>query len=223
MSESLDARLAARRQADMVASLRRLRRAPGAEGGNGNGSAPGSPAELCDLCGKELDPDHRHLLHLVDRRILCTCESCLALRGGDPELRPTGTRTVWLDDFELSDETWASFGIPIGLAFFIDSSASGGIVALYPSPAGATESELEIETWRDLRRDNPVLMGLEPDAEALIVNRLADPPEHAIAPIDECYRLVGMIKLEWDGISGGAGVGRAIETFFGELRERAAG
>ena len=64
-------------------------------------------------------------------------------------------------------------------------------------------------------------MGLEPDAEALIVNRMADPPEHAIAPIDECYRLVGMIKLEWDGISGGAGVERAIETFFGELRERA--
>ena len=57
MSESLDARVAARRQADMVASLRRLRRAPGAEEGNGNGSAPGSSAELCDLCGKELDPD----------------------------------------------------------------------------------------------------------------------------------------------------------------------
>ena len=134
-----------------------------------------------------------------------------------------GTRTLWLDDFDLSDETWASFGIPIGLAFFIDSSASGGIVALYPSPAGATESELEIEAWRDLRGENPVLMGLEPDAEALIVNRIAEPPEHAIAPIDECYRLVGMIKLEWDGISGGAGVERAIETFFGELRERAAG
>ena len=66
-------------------------------------------------------------------------------------------------------------------------------------------------------------MGLEPDAEALIVNRMADPPEHAIAPIDECYRLVGMIKLEWDGISGGAGVERAIEAFFAELRERARG
>ncbi len=128
---------------------------------------------------------------------------------------------MWLDDFELSDETWASFGIPIGLAFFIDSSASGGIVALYPSPAGATESELEIGTWRELRTDNPVLMSLEPDAEALIVNRISDPPEHAIAPIDECYRLVGMIKMEWDGISGGPGVERAIESFFDELRERA--
>jgi hypothetical protein len=222
MSESVDARMAARRQADMVASLLRLRRAPGA-GRNGNASVAATPAELCDLCGKGLDPDHRHLLHLVDRRILCTCESCLALRGGDPELRPTGIRTVWLEDFELSDETWASFGIPIGLAFFIDSSASGGVVALYPSPAGATESELETGAWHDLTIANPVLASLESDAEGLIVNRLADPPAHAIAPIDECYRLVGMIKLEWDGISGGPGVEHAIETFFGELRERASG
>ena len=226
MSESLDARLAARRQAEVVSSLRRLARSPAS--GNGTGAATLNDAstaaaalEHCDLCGKQLDPDHRHLLHLVDRRILCACESCVAMRGGDPELRPTGTRTVWLDDFTLDDEVWASFGIPIGLAFFIDSSATGAVSALYPSPAGATESELEIESWRELRAANPVLMGLEPDAEALIVNRISHPPEHAIAPIDECYRLVGMIKMEWDGISGGAGVERAIESFFEELRERA--
>ena len=223
MSESLDAKVAARRQAEMVAGLRRLARAPanGSAATLNNSSSAAAEVELCDLCGKPLDPDHRHLLHLVDRRILCTCEACLAMRGGDPELRPTGTRTLWLDDFTLSDETWASFGVPIGLAFFIDSTASGTVVALYPSPAGATESELEIETWRDLRAQNPVLMGLEADAEALIVNRTADPPEHAIAPIDECYRLVGLIKVNWEGISGGTGVERAIETFFAELREKA--
>ncbi len=220
MSAELDAKLAARRQAELVANLRRLSTAGGSTGLNGASSAAG-PVELCDLCGKELDPDHRHLLHLVDRRILCTCESCLAIRGGDAELRPTGTRTVWLDQFDLPDDTWASFQIPIGLAFFIDSSASGSVVALYPSPAGATESELETETWRELRTQNPVLMGLEPDAEALIVNRMAEPAQHAIAPIDECYRLVGLIKVNWDGISGGSGVERAIETFFGELREKA--
>ena len=66
--------------------------------------------------------------------------------------------------------------MPIGVAFFMDSSATGGVVALYPSPAGATESEIPADTWRDLRTANPVLMGLETDAEALIVNRMADPP-----------------------------------------------
>ena len=227
MSEALDARVAARRQAELIANLRRLSR----PGGNGDRSPaarnPASSAaaaeEQCDLCGKPLDPDHRHLLHLVDRRILCSCESCLALRGGDSELRPTGTRTLWLDDFDLPDETWAALDVPIGLAFFIDSSASGGVVALYPSPAGATESELPAETWRELRSANPVLMSLESDAEALIVNRIADPPQYAIAPIDECYRLVGLIKVSWDGISGGSGAERAIAAFFEELRERAAG
>jgi hypothetical protein len=214
VGEALGSKVAARRQAEMVSALRRVSR-------SGDGAAPAAAAEVCDLCGKGLDPDHRHLLHLVERRILCACESCVALRGGDPELRPTGTRTIWLDDFDLPAELWASFGIPIGLAFFLDSSVSGGIVAMYPSPAGATESELELGTWRELRRLNPVLMGLDSDGEALIVNRMADPPQYAIAPIDECYRLVGMIKLSWEGISGGDGVERAIAEFFAELRERA--
>ncbi len=228
MSEALDAKVAARRQAELVTSLRRLARpGNGAAGAKAAGpalrdvSTAAAAEEQCDLCGKPLDHEHRHLLHLVDRRILCTCESCLAMRGGDAELRPTGTRTLWLDDFELSDEVWASFGIPIGLAFFIDSSVSGSVVALYPSPAGATESELEIGSWRDLRTENPVLMGLESDAEALIVNRMGETPQYAIAPIDECYRLVGLIKVNWEGISGGSGLERAIAGFFAELEERA--
>ncbi len=229
MSDALDAKLAARRQAEMVARLRSLVRPQGPQGRNGsaqdlNGaSSAAADVETCDLCGKGLDADHRHLLHLVDRSILCACESCIALRSGDAELRPTGTRTVWLEDFELPDEIWAALDVPIGLAFFIDSSASGGVVALYPSPAGATESGIPPEVWRDLRTANPVLMSLEPDAEALIVNRIADPPEYAIAPIDECYRLVGLIKANWDGISGGAGPEQAIAAFFAELRERAEG
>ncbi len=219
MSEALDAKVNARRQAEMVAGLRRLANGPQPVR---QASTAAAAEEQCDLCGKAIDHDHRHLLHLVDRRILCTCESCLAMRGGDAELRPTGTRTLWLDDFELPDEIWASFGIPIGLAFFIDSSATGSVGALYPSPAGATESEIETATWNRLRALNPVLMGLEADGEALIVNRMADPPSYAIAPIDECYRLVGLVKVNWEGISGGSGLERAIAGFFGELQENAA-
>jgi hypothetical protein len=221
MSDAVDARATARRQAALIANLRRRSR-PDARAG-GAAPAGGGPVELCDLCGKELDREHRHLLHLVDRRILCACESCVALRGGDPELRPTGTRTLWFDDFDLPDEVWAALDVPIGVAFFIDSSATGGVVALYPSPAGATESEVPAATWRDLRAANPVLMGLEADAEALLVNRIADPPQYAIAPIDECYRLVGLIKLNWDGIAGGEGPERAVGGFFAALRERAGG
>jgi hypothetical protein len=192
-------------------------------------ASPPAPARLaapsehgtCELCPIGISEEHKHLIHLEERRIVCVCGTCWSLRSGDAEFRPVGSRRVWLDGVRISDEQWAAFQIPIGLAFFMISSVTGSVIALYPSPAGATESELEIGTWRELRTDNPVLMSLEPDAEALIVNRISDPPEHAIAPIDECYRLVGMIKMDWDGISGGAGVERAIESFFRELRERA--
>ena len=79
------------------------------------------------------------------------CETCWAVRSGDAEFRPVGNRTVWLDDFALSDERWASFQIPIGLAFFMVSTVSGGVVGLYPSPAGATECELDLEAWERAR------------------------------------------------------------------------
>jgi hypothetical protein len=178
-------------------------------------------AERCDLCSTTVPADHRHMLNLYERQIMCVCEACWALRSGDPDFRPTGSRTVWLEDFELPEEIWAQFRIPIGLAFFMYSSVTDCIVALYPSPAGATESELHFETWERLAALNPVLRRLEPDAEALIVNRMAEPHAFAIAPIDRCYMLVGLVKRSWEGISGGAGVERAIAGYFEDLRSRA--
>ena len=164
-----------------------------------------------------MSEDHRHLLDVHERRILCACEPCCAMRSGEDDLRPTGTRTLRLEGFELSDELWAQFQIPIGLAFFFVSEVADGVVALYPSPAGATECELYLAAWNELVAANPVLADLEPEVEALIVNRLADPPVHAIVPIDRCYELVGMIKAGWEGISGGDAVENAVEAFFARL------
>ena len=178
--------------------------------------------ERCDLCSSTIPADHRHLLHVEERRIVCTCETCRALFAGDGPYRPTGSRTVWLDGFDLPDELWASFRIPIGLAFFFESSAAGEVVAFYPSPAGTTECELDLGPWESLVAANPVLEGLEPDAEALIVNRLAGAHQHSIVPIDECYRLVGLVRMSWEGISGGAQIETAVAGFFAELREKAA-
>jgi hypothetical protein len=177
--------------------------------------------ELCDLCGGEVAEEHRHLLHLDERRIMCACESCFALRSGDPELRPTGTRIEWLDGFRLDEDVWARLRIPIGLAFLFRSSASGGMAAFYPSPAGATESELDLSAWEELATVNPALATLEADTEALIVNRLAEPPQFAIAPIDRCYGLVGLVKLRWEGINGGANLKDSIAGYLEGLRREA--
>jgi hypothetical protein len=196
--------------AEVVARLRRMTR-PRSD------PAPAPEGARCDLCGARMSEDHRHLLHVRERRILCACEPCCAMRTGEDDLRPTGTRTLRLEGFELPDELWAQFQIPIGLAFFFVSPVAGGVVALYPSPAGATECELYLAAWNELVAANPIVGELEPEVEALIVNRLFDPHVHAIVPIDRCYELVGMIKAGWEGISGGSAVERAVERFFAQL------
>jgi Family of unknown function (DUF5947) len=196
----------------LVARLRRLA---------ASGARTAEEAERCDLCGAELPADHRHLLHLEERRILCACEPCVAIRAGEGPYRPTGTRLLWLDGFELPEDLWARLRIPIGLCFFLRSSSAGRVVGLYPSPAGAAESELALDAWDELLVANPVLEGLEEDVEGLIVNRTAEPHQYVVAPIDECYRLVGTVKASWEGISGGGAVERVVPAFLEELRSRA--
>jgi len=56
--------------------------------------------------------------------------------------------------------------------------------------------------------------------EALLVNRVRGTREHFLVPIDECYRLVGLIRMHWRGLSGGREVWEEIEQFFEELRGR---
>jgi hypothetical protein len=141
------------------------------------------------------------------------------MRSGDAEFRPPGVRSLLLEDFKMPDEIWNAFQVPVGLAFLLHSSVSRSIIAMYPSPAGATESELEMTAWDALREVNPTLE-LEPDAEALIVDRTTREHQYAIVPTDQCYRLVGLIKSRWQGITGGQGVDAAIAEFFGALRER---
>ncbi len=115
--------------------------------------------------------------------------------------------------------------IPIEMAFFFHSSVLGRVTAHYPSPAGATESLLELETWNEVMRDNPILAGLTPDVEALLVNRVGAargvPAQYYIVPIDECYKLVGLIRLHWHGLSGGTEMWREISSFFATLQEKA--
>ncbi len=183
--------------------------------------APVEETEICELCQRPVSDDHRHLLELNERRILCACEPCMAIKSGLANYAPVGVRTLWLDDFVFPDQLWASFQLPIGLAFFMRSTGTNTVVALYPSPAGATECELHLESWDKLVELNPILLDLEADAEALVVNRISGEHQHAIVPIDECYRLVGLIKSTWQGISGGNAIEEAVPKFFDYVRNKA--
>ena len=88
-------------------------------------------------------------------------------------------------------------------------------------PAGPTESLLELDAWHEIKRANPVLAEVEPDVEALLVNRARGARDNYVVPIDDCYRLVALIRTHWRGFTGGSEVWDEIGGFFGELRETA--
>lgn len=178
--------------------------------------------ERCELCGTVIAPEHQHLVDPQNRRLLCTCHPCSILfdDSGVTKYRRVPRDVRELVGLEIGDAFWNSLAIPIGLVFFFRSSASGGMMALYPSPAGPTESSLDEETWHDLAALHPALDTMRPDVEALLANRIRDAREYYIVPIDECYRLTGLIRRHWQGFSGGDEAWNQIRAFFDGLKER---
>jgi hypothetical protein len=200
----------AARLGNSIATLQRLARRP-------------EEAEVCEFCSVGLPGAHRHVLETDRRRIVCACDGC-ALRFynvvGRWKLIPRDARLLL--GFQMSDAQWDSLSLPIQLAFFVQSTPAGRIVALYPSPAGATESSMTVSNWAGIIEANRMLADMQPDVEALLTNRLNDQREYFLAPIDTCFELVGLIRLHWRGFSGGDEVWRQIDAFFCRLRDNSA-
>lgn len=180
------------------------------------------PAERCDMCGTGLPDQHAHLFEPAKRRLICACEACLVSIGYqvDSPYRRVPRRVRFWPNFRLAEAQWDSLLIPVGMAFFFYSTPTGRMMAFYPSPAGATESLLSLETWQELVQDNPVLAEMEPDVEALLVNRVEGAQEYFLAPIDKCYELVGLIRVHWRGFTGGSQVWEEIGKFYAGLKEQ---
>jgi hypothetical protein len=163
------------------------------------------------------------LLETAQRQIVCACDACeLTFRGvinGRFKSIPRDVRK--LPEFQLSNGVWESLALPINLAFLFRDSRSNRIVAMFPSPAGPTESLLMPEAWEDLARENPALLGMAADVEALLLNRLGAARDYFIAPIDRCFELVGLVRTHWRGLSGGDVVWKQIESFLDRLRAEA--
>ena len=64
-----------------------------------------------------------------------------------------------------------------------------------------------------------MLAHLDPDVEALLVNRMNGAREYYLVSIDRCYALIGLIRSHWRGLSGGAEVWEAVRDYFGTLRD----
>jgi hypothetical protein len=178
-------------------------------------------AEHCGLCGLPIPDQHRHVLDVDRHELHCACRACSILfdhsGAGGHHYRLIPDRRDVLE-VDLDDLAWRALGIPVEMAFFVRESETERVRAFYPSPAGATESELPLEAWGEIETANPALAELESDVEALLVNRTGPATEAFVVGIDQCYRLVAVVRTHWQGFTGGAEVWREIEDFFSRLR-----
>lgn len=179
----------------------------------------------CELCSEPIFADHGHLLDLGSREVRCTCRACTTLfdrdEAGGRLLARIRDRLWSLPDFKFEEHVWAGFGIPVDMAFFYRDSQQERVRGFYPSPMGLTESQLTLEAWSELESQNPVLHDMADDVEALLVDRTYDRRRYWIAPIDECYALVGVMRTHWKGLAGGDQAWAEIELFLQRLNEKA--
>lgn len=181
--------------------------------------ASGSTAERCEICGAGLLSRHQHLLEIASARLLCACETCSRALGESERFRLVRPRTQVLSDFKLSDGEWEAMRLPIDLVFLLHSTKEGGLVAYYPGPAGAMASTMSRDAWSRLTATNPSLSEMTPDVEALLINRANGARRYYRVSIDRCYALVGLIRTQWKGLSGGVDVSASIRQFFVALDE----
>jgi hypothetical protein len=184
-----------------------------------------SATTQCESCGTTLSESHAHVVDIEDRRLLCSCTECWASAGRADDtsrLRAVPRACAPYPPLRLTEANWDALQIPVGLAFFVVHGRTSRTFAFYPSPAGSVESLLPLDGWRDLVAANPWLATVAPDVEALVVRQAPHVPnlwQSAVVPIDECYDLIGRIRLSWKGFDGGDGVRGEIEAFFDRALE----
>ena len=190
-------------------ALQRLARRP--PSGNGRDEP------RCDLCGVLLPERHRHLLDEERDEPLCTCRACTLLFEREAAGRGH-FRLVPDDRVRLTGFPSAQLGVPVGLVYVV-RGRDGTVVAHYPSPIGSTRHEIQPDTWSVVAQACPELASMAPGVQALLVNTARGADEHWLVPIEDCYRLVALIRREWRGLSGGSTVWPEVERFFAGLRE----
>lgn len=124
--------------------------------------------ERCELCSVPVPPGHRHLLDTEDSVLMCVCQPCSLLFSRDTASEGH-YRLVPLRRTRLGAVPTKDLGVPVGLAYFVPRG-DGAVVAHYPSPAGATQWEVDPQAWVDVVDHCPTLRTLAPDVEALLVN-----------------------------------------------------
>ena len=180
-----------------------------------------SPYERCEMCAAPVADEHQHVVNVTSRSLLCACRPCFLLfTHDDATLAYRAVPNRYLSFADLPAPVWDELELPVGTAFLFVNSALERVVAFYPGPAGATESDLSLQAWERVVAAAPGLGTLQPDVEALLVHTRDQQVEAFLVPIDVCYELVGHLRQLWRGFDGGQDVRRRLEEFFGQVRSK---
>jgi hypothetical protein len=189
------------------------------------GKAPQPAGERCEMCSEDIADDHQHVVNVEGRQLMCVCRGCYLLftdSTAQLRYRSVPDRYLHFPDLALGRLEWEALQIPVGLAFFFRNSALDKTVGFYPGPAGATESELDLDAWSLITAADPRLTMMSDDVEALLVrapDRAGD-PECYLVPIDACYEFVGRLRMLWRGFDGGQQAREYIDNFFDQITAR---
>lgn len=181
--------------------------------------------QRCEMCGEAIVEQHQHVVNVAGRQLMCVCRGCYLLftdSTADLRYRAVPDRYLTFPDFVVDRRAWDALQIPVGVAFFFRNSALERIVAFYPGPAGATESELDLGQWDAVTAADSRTTLLADDVEALLI-RMPETgaPQCLLVPIDACYEFVGGLRSLWRGFDGGGDVRVFIDGFFTALGARA--
>lgn len=172
--------------------------------------------DRCELCAEPVPDRHRHLYDRRNEAVRCVCRACTVLfqreAAGDGHYRLIPERRLRLQRISAAD-----LGAPVSLAFFVERP-DGEVVARYPSPVGATRWTVDPERWSRAAEVCAPLRSMEPEVEAVLVNTVRGADEHWLVPLDDCYRLVGVVRRHWRGLSGGSRVWPEVMRFFAGFR-----
>ncbi|MEV6140543.1 DUF5947 family protein [Nocardia sp. NPDC051990] len=198
-------------------ALRRIATAP---------TPPAAVGERCEMCAEPVGAQHRHVVDVEGRQLMCVCALCYLLftdQHAELRYRAVPDHYVSFPDCVIGQGEWDALDIPVGLAFFFVNSALERTVAFYPGPAGATESELPLRDWRTILDRHPELDRLAPDVEALLIRmpERGGPGAVLLLPIDACYEFVGRMRMLWRGFDGGNEARNFIAEFFTTMSARA--
>ena len=203
------------------------------EGGRAGAAVPAAE-EKCEFCAAGIPAEHGHVADLEQSSLMCACRACYLLfthgQAARGRYRSVPDRYLVDPARPMTAAEWDALEIPVGLAFFLHSSAAGEVTGFYPSPAGATECRLDLAAWDRLAAGHPLLAAMAPDVEAALICRTAgsdpaapprDSVEHFLVPIDTCYELAGRMRLYWRGFDGGEQARQSIAEFLDRVRSLA--